>query len=396
MSDTEKKPPGLIWRTRRNGAQVAYWAARKDLIKRGYEPKIVRLNYAAGDPQLAARCHVLQAEMLTWAAGKYQGRREAFDGTFGSLARYYETHADSPYHDLQATTQRTYSKTLRLLMANKGDRMVAAVDGADVKRWYKEIAAATSKGWAYYSINVLKAVLSFGATKRLTECTILREELRNARFAAGPRRVEYLTYAQIKAFCGAAHELGLGWMALCFTLQFDLGLRRRDVIGEWVNDSVGTDGIRNGKRIWRDGLTWAHIDGQGVIRKLVSKTKFTSELVAVHAIADYPDVEHELALIPSERRIGPIVLGKRGLPPTEAQCRRYFRMIADKAGIPSNVCMMDARASANTEALAAGADQDERMALLTHTQPQTNQGYVRDLAAPSHRAAAKRVASRKE
>src|SRR5438093_462285 len=65
---------------------------------------------------------------------------------------------------------------------------------------------------------------------------------------------------------------------------------------------------------------------------------FTSELIAVHAIADYPDVEAELARIPLERRVGPIVINDRTrLPPTEAQCRHYFRLIARKAGIPDSV-----------------------------------------------------------
>jgi len=282
-------------------------------------------------------------------------------------------------------------------MKNKGARRIDSVDGSDVRRWYKELCKAKSKAWGYYTISVLKAVLSFGSTKRITECTLLRAELREAKFSAGRRRKEFLTYGQVIAFRDKARELGAEWMGLCLLIQFELGIRRRDVIGEYLRDVPGIDGIRYHGRVWRDGITWAHINSEGVFRKLVSKTALTSEMEAVHVIADYPELAAELARIPAERRVGPIVIhGKTGLPPTEAQCRRYFRRIARECGIPDSVWNMDARAGANTEAFRAGATSEERMALLTHTERKTNDGYVRDLTEQSRRAAAKRVGSRGE
>lgn len=396
-AETEEAP-GLIERPRRNGASIAYyWAARTDLIKLGYRPKVVRLHYETGDPLMAARCRSLQKEMLAWSATLRGSPPAHYDGTFASLVRFYETHPDSPFHDLGQATARTYEKTLANLMQRIGARRVAAVDGSDVRRWYKELADTTSRGWAYYTINVLKAALSFGATKRLKECRILRVELREARFQGGKRRKERLTYPQIVAFREAATAMELEWMGLCLTLQFAFGLRRRDVIGHWIDDEVGTDGIRRGRRVWRDGLTWGHIDAAGILRKLVSKTAFTSELVAVHAIADYPDVEAELAKIQIERRVGPIVINSyTGLPPNEAQCRYNFRRIARAAGIPDEVWNMDARAGAVTEAYEAGATEEEGMALATHSERSTNRGYLRDLTEQSRSAARKRVASRKE
>lgn len=391
-----EKAPGLVTRTRRDGSQVAYWVARKDLVAKGYLPKSVRLHYAPDDPALEARCRILQHEMLEWSAGI---RRQAsvYDGTFASLARYYETHPDSPYHDLRPTTQRTYSKTLANLMRHKGDRLVANVDGSDVRRWYKELAEANSKGWAYFTVNVLKAVLSFGATKRLEECRLLRAELRDAKFSAPGRRKERLTYRQVLAFRDAAHADGMPWMALLVVMQFETALRRRDIIGEWILDTQGTDGIRRGRRVWRDGLTWGHIDERGVIRKLVSKTAFTSAMEAAHKIADYPMLEAELARIPLDRRVGPIVINSRtGLPPAEDQCRYHFRRIARKAGIPDSVWEMDARAGAVTETYEAGATEEEAKALATHTEVKTSRGYLRETLEQSRRAAQKRVGSRKE
>lgn len=395
MPGTERAP-GLVWRKRRNGPQVPYWIARTDLVRAGYRPKSVRLHYEDAEA-LAARCYVLQAEMLNWSVENRRGPAIRYDGTFASLVRYYETHPDSPYHDLHHESRRSYSKTMALLMKHKGARRIDAVDGADIRRWYKELCESHSKGWAYLTINVLKAYLSFGATKRIEECKTLRAELREARFGAGRRRKEQITYEQVVMVRKGAAELDMEWLGRCVTLQFAFAMRRRDVIGEYVKAEPGAAGIRFGRRIWRDGLTWNHIDQHGILNKLVSKTAFTSEVVAVHAIADYPDLVVELAKTPADKRVGPLVIHHNtGVPPTEAQCRAAFRLVARHVGIPDTIWMMDARAGANTEAFKAGADQNERMALLTHTERKTNERYIRDLTEPSRRAAAKRVGSRKE
>lgn len=397
MSGTEEKAPGLVWRPRSNGTRAAYWIASPAAIKAGYTPKTVRLHHEAGDPLLATRCHVLQAEMLTWLEQAGKGKPAHYDGTFASLVRFYETHPDSPYFELHENSQRDYSNTLRLLMAHKGKRRVSAVDASDIKRWYKEIAEASSVAWAYYTINVLKAVLSFGTTKRIKECRLLRIELREARFRAGKRRRSRMTYEQVDLFRRTAHEMGYGWMALLVTAQFCFAMRRRDLIGEWLRKAPeGMDGIRYRKWLWRDGWTFDQIDQAGVFRKLVSKTEETSGVEAAHTIWDYPILVEEMAKIgwPSNPRLGPVVIDPRtGLPPPYFTCRYLFRRIANKAGIPVNVKMMDTRAGANTEAREAGATKEESMALLTHTQEHTNRGYLRDLREQSHRAAVKRVQS---
>ncbi len=371
MSSTEEKTaaPGLKWRTRGDGSRVPYWCPRSELVKQGYRPKTVRLHYEANDPALADRCRALQAEMLAWA-GDQSGKRykEEYDGTFASLVRIFETHEDSPIHEVGEATQRTYSKTMALLMNHKGKRRVDKVKGIDVKRWYKELIGASPVGWAYFTINVLKVVLSFGASLRFADCALLRNELQRVRFNAGPRRTEVITAKQVAVFVDKAREMSFDWMARCVLLQFEFAMRRRDVIGEYVTDDGGNCGIRQGRKVWRDGLIWADIDKNGIVRRIISKTRRKTKAQAVHAIADYPMVGQELARTPPEQRIGPLVICHiTGQPPTEAQCRRFFRIIARQAGIPDKVWNMDARAGANSEADEAGATQEERMAMSTHS-----------------------------
>lgn len=383
MPTPEVRAPGLKWRARADGQRTPYWVARADIVRKGYRPKTVRLIYDHDDPKAAAllehRCRVLQAEMLEWSTGR-KGQVQ-FDGTLRSLVTRYETDPDSPYRDLQPSTQQTYSKHLRILIASVGERRVDAVTGADVRRWFKKMGGG---GYAYLTVSILKAVVSYGASLGAelvspNPCTGLRAQMTAARFTQPPARDTRLSYEQLCAFRPAAHALGRPSMARGVTLQYECALRQRDVIG------VTHDGR------WSKGLTWTHIGPDGVLRKETTKTAAPAE----HRIADYPDLCAELALVPLERRVGPIVINERtGLPYTPEQYRKAFREIARKAGIPDSVWNMDARAGAVTEAYESGAELTDAMALATHTTPSISRRYNRTHVKQSSRAAKLRVANR--
>jgi hypothetical protein len=401
----ETKTVGLKWRTRSTGERRAYWVARKDMIARGYRPKTVAIHFDPRDPDhlvmIAARCKVLQAEMLQWAVTNQPER--SFDGTLRSLVERYETDGASPYRRLKPATARSYSKVLANLVKTVGARRVDAITGADVWRWYQTLCDQSSVGWAYYTVSVLKAVVSFGTSlgHQLTTpnpCGALREQMSAAQFRQPKARRSRLTYEQVVAFRAAANARGRPSAALWLTLQYELGMRRRDVIGEWIEDREGSsDGIRCGRYLWRDGLTWSHIDQNGILRKMISKTEHTTAREAVHRIADYPDLVAELERIPTDRRVGPLVVSETtGLPYTPEQCRRYFRLIARDAGIPDAVWNMDARAGAVTEAYESGATTEGAMAMAAHTQASTSRRYNRNTLEQTSRVAKLRVESRKK
>lgn len=394
--------PGLQWRTRKSGQRVAYWFARSDLVKEGYRPKSVRLHYDPSDQRqmdaLRSRCQTLQAEMLTWSS---RGRRRltSYDGMLSTLVQLYETDEDSSYRDLHPTTAKTYSRILRILMRKVGDARIRNLNGADIRRWFRNISEASGErkfGYAALTISIFKSVLSYGANSGYDDCSRLRGQLSIARFRHAPARREFLSYQQVVAFREAAHRLSRPSAALWLTLQYELGMRRRDVIGEWIDDEA-TAGIRSGKRLWRDGLTWSHIDSNGVLRKVVSKTAKSTAREAEHLISDYPDLVVELERIPRERRVGPIVINETtGLPYTAEQCRHYFRLIAREAGIPDRIWNMDARAGAVTEAYEAGATTEGAMAMAAHTQASTSRRYIRETLEQTSRVARLRVKGRTE
>ncbi|WP_454919271.1 tyrosine-type recombinase/integrase [Xanthobacter sediminis] len=409
MNANQPDAPGLKWRARKNG-RAAYWVARADLVLKGFRPETVRIHFDPADPNhmmvIAGRCMMLQAEMLSWSAG-HRERREAYDGTLGSLIREYQTSEDSPYRDLRPNTRTFYDYGLELLEANVGNRHIRGIDGADVRRWYRafrqprplteeQIAAGKKLGpervrRAYAAIQMLRVVVGFGVSLVRPECVSLDEAMRKMEFEGVRTRETRMTHEQVTAFRKAAHDLGRPSMALGVILQFDLGMRQRDVIGEWRRlESPSEDGITDGLWRWSDGLAWSHISGT-ILRKRTSKTGKDVE----HDLANLPDAAAELGLVPAARRIGPLILNEEtGRPYKRRIYAKWFRKIAREAGIPDDVWSMDARAGAVTEALDAGAVPLDVMTAAGHTQLSTTQRYDRTTLQKTARVAQLRVASR--
>jgi hypothetical protein len=380
--DWTKATPGIVARTNKNGERAFYWRAAAALVRKGFRPSAVRLH---GTPEvMLANAMRLRAQMLEWASGRSQSA--AYNGTLRSLVELYERHPESPYRDLRPTTQKTYTKHMRLLVAAKGDRRIDHLTGGDIRRWYKEIAQGGRLSYAYLTVSILKAIVAYGASEGYADCARLRESMSATRFANGPARTTRMTYEQVVAFRVAALSMGRASMGLGITLQFECSLRQRDVIGEWVRD-----GSRKGR--WQNGLAWSHIGDDGVLRKKTSKTGAPAE----HRIADHPDLAAELDRVPHDRRVGPLVVDEaRGAPYTAEAYRAWFRRIARKAGIPDTVWSMDARAGAITEAWESGAEPAAVMAMATHTQLSTSRRYNRSNVEQISRAARLRIKSRKD
>lgn len=373
----------------------------------------MRIHFDPADPfhpaKIAAKCRVLQAEMLTWQRDGGAPRAGAFDGTFRSLIRIYQMERSSPFHRLRDRTQSFYLYGLRLLDQAIGSARVDAVNGADIRRLYEDLrtpkpltkkqreqgltTAPDRMRRAYAAVQMLRVVVNYGRTLKLDACGVLGDVLANMEFEGLKRRENRITYEQVRAFCSAAHKAGRPSMALGITLQFDLGMRQRDVIGEWVTDQTPEQpGIVFAGMRWADGLTFENITGT-VLRKKTSKTGKMVE----HDLAQLPDTLAELERIPALRRIGPLVVNvENGLPYKRRVYVKWFRVIARKAGIPDDVWNMDARAGAVTEALDAGAQPNDVMNAAGHTQLSTTQGYDRGMLKKTARVAQLRVASRKK
>jgi hypothetical protein len=393
---TGKGTPGLQRRQNADGTSRVYWQARFDLRKLGYQPTQVRLDDKFTEDQWPGECQRLQDQMLAWARERRSNL--IFDGTFGSLVSWYESAEDSPYRALKPGTADRYKKALKPLLATKSTKLIEDITGAMVRRWFDELQERPGPGLpgrsvstAALIIKVLKAVLAFGSSNRIEACTKLRLELADTRFKGGVSRENQVTYAHLVAFRQAAIAAERPSMALGVTLQFELGMRQKDVIGEWIK-APGTDGIRDRSGLrWVNGLTGLHFDDAGHVRKRTTKTGARVE----HRIDDYPELAALVRPVLERDRGGPLVISELTRQPYKARTyRQMFRMIAREAMIPDDVWCMDARAGAVTESYEAGATTEEAMALAGHTQARTSRRYLRSVSRQSSSVARKRIQAR--
>jgi hypothetical protein len=349
--------------------------------------------------------------MLAWGRDGPDGK-PLFDGTIRGLIEVYRRDPDSPYHKLRWGVRRNYDRRLQLLERTVGARALAALGGRDFLRWYEKFRAPTSEDarervyLAHGIITLVRELLRVGLILELPHCARLKSIISELAFEHGAARNEELTAQQAAAIRAKAHELGFPSIALAQALQFELMLRQKDVIGEWVPiDEPGTSVIVSRGRKWLYGLDWREVSSDLVLRHRLSKS-----LRGRAAILDprrgktlefkltlYPMVVEELACIPAERRIGPMVVNETtGRPWNSSSFRVRWREIADAVDVPKHVRNMDSRAGGLTEGTdASGGDLEAARHHAGHADIATTQRYSRGGARKIERLAELRVVHRK-
>jgi hypothetical protein len=390
--------PGLKRRRNRDGAMRLLWLARTDLAKAGYKPKSIRLHYAEDDIALiSAACLRYQAEMLEWASGRKRDPLQ-FDGTIAALVRCYQRDPASRYAQVKFNTRRTYDEVLDKIERAIGGRVLANLKHADFQRWYDEAKKPKAPGEpervrkAHGIISLLRRMVAYGVTAELPECARLEAILKNMRFKQPVRRRVKLELTHVEAFIEAALPAGRLSLALGTALQFETILRQKDAIGEWAPTVAGAGGgIMIGGKRWANGLTWADVSDDLVIRKETTKTG----AIVAHDLKLCPMVMDLLALIPANARIGPLIIDERaGRPYAPHGYAREWRVIANAAGIPKVVWNMDARAGGISEADDAGAPVDHIRSAAGHSNASTTGRYIRGTIGKSSEVAKLRVALR--
>lgn len=395
--------PGLKVRRNKDGTSRAIWLPRSDLVAAGYRPKSVRLPYDLNDPDgrrlASAACQKYQADMLAWSRNRGEDLRP-FDGTLRSLIRLYQRDPASPYAFVKWNTRRTYDQVLGVIEKAFGARVLAAIRHSDFRTWYEAASKPKRPGMpprvrkAHGILGMLRRLMSYGVMLNLDEAARLKAILDEARFQQPARRRVRLELAHVQAFIPKAIELGRISLALGTALQFETTMRQRDVIGEWqpVEPGAVTGGIILGGRRWANGLTWADIPDSLEVTKITTKTG----AAVAHDLKLCPLVLEVLALIPPERRIGPLIVDEaEGRPYAEHAYAREWRKVAKAAGVPDGVWNMDARAGGISEADEAGAAIEDIQRQAGHSQVSTTQRYARAPIGKSRKVAELRLAHRK-
>jgi hypothetical protein len=409
---TFENAPGLIVRKYGKDQWEARWQARTDLIERGFTPKSVSVwigtqPTAAEQAAVSERCQGLQSEMRVWGRGGTPVG--GFDGTISGLVSSYLSDEDSPFHKQRHITKKNTRYVLRAIEETKitddagvgrllGDVHLGELNGRMVLRLHKQWTARGTT-MAHGLVVRLRAILNFGtAILEDPECQRLSGALGKMKFSQGGKRHNIITADQAIALRRMAHACHYHSIALAQAFQFELMLRQKDVIGEWVpiSEPVMSDLVLTERGTkWARGLRWNElaVDGDTIILRHVTSKK-NKELVV--DLKGAPMVIEELSALKQPLpKSGPIIVSEEtALPYDDATYRRTWRKLARLAKIPDDVFNMDSRAGGISEATNAGADLEHVRHAATHSDIATTQGYSRDSVEKVKEVQRLRVASR--
>lgn len=406
--------PGLSWRKLKVGWQ-ARWRPRVDLVKRGFDAKIFVIWTATPEKQdvsaldmayIADCCGKMQREMLMWGRGGLPVD-PMFDGTLKTLAACYQSDADSPYRKCRYRTRIYYDALIRRLVNDHGDDRLIDLKARAFLRWYEDWATGENGKRhiprAHSQMGMLRTLVNFGASfLENEECERLSTVLHRMKFEQGKARTASLSADQAIAIRHKAHQVGRASIALGQATQFDLMVRQKDVIGEWVPiPEPGVSDIMDGNMKWLRGIRWEEIDANMILHHVTSKrgkliepdlklaTMILEELALIYGI---DQAKPDRSLLPAS---GPFIVAEgTHYPYTADEFRRWWRQLATMCEIPTNVRNMDSRSGAITEALAAGASLDAVRKSATHSDAQMTQRYSRGDAEAAAQVAQLRVAHR--
>lgn len=292
-------------------------------------------------------------------------------GTFGIVIADFMSEPESTFQGLRYHVRENHRTMLRRVDDRYGFWKLTAIDTRDIKAWYRDWSSDGKIASGHAFIGQLRTLLTHGVLllpdgPEREQCRRIKELLSGMKFPQPAPREERLTAEQAIAIRAAAHE-HFGWhsIALAQALQFELMLRQKDCIGEWVPiEEPGESDVTHRGEKWLRGLRWSEVDENMILRHVTSKR----QKPVVVDLRQCPMVAEELELSVSRSVSGPIVIcDTTGLPWKASEFRRKWRLVARHAGVPDNIRSMDSRAGAITEALDSGVDKDLVRQAATHS-----------------------------
>jgi hypothetical protein len=267
--------------------------------------------------------------------------------TLQQLIDHYRNDADSSFSKLQHQVRLRRERLLSRIGREHGGRELKDIRTRTLVAWHREWVSSGKFAMGKALVDVLRVLFRFGASiLEDQECRRLSDALEEVRLQDSTSRSEPITSEHVRAIRATAHD-HFGWpcIALAQTLQFELPLMQKDVIGEWVplNEPGDSDVVWREQK-WLRGLRWSEVDENMI---LVRTGKLEKDDL-VHDLRLSPMVMEELAfwagVAPAQLTrdmlpmTGPIVLNTiSAYPYTNAEFRRKWRMVATQAGVSSSV-----------------------------------------------------------
>jgi hypothetical protein len=266
--------------------------------------------------------------------------------TLGELAGLYRTDDRSPYRELRFGTRTSADNMLDRIVEEHGDVRLASLNADGIKKLYDLWAADGKLSSGHAFATKLRGLFSFGTTVLDDAgCQRLSIIMNRMRFPNPPARTERLTAEHVIAIRAKAHEMGKPSIALAQAMQFELRLTQKDTVGEWVpvTEPGTSDVVLDGNK-WLHGLRWEEIDDNLILRHHTSFANKKLELDLKGA----PMVLEELQRLPSTPKKGAIIVSEFNQRPwSPNEFRRWWRKVADAAGLPKNIKNMDSSRAAD-------------------------------------------------
>ena len=327
--------------------------------------------------------------------------------TLQGLIDAYRTDRVSTYHQLRYHTRKNQDALLRRLEKAHGHVALSAIKRRDLTEWHMDWSAGGKFSMAHSFIALIRTMCGFGASMlENEECERISVVLHRMRVPQGLPRIERMTSDQANAIRDVARS-HFGWysIALVQALQFELMLRQKDCLGEWVPESEpGKSDVQYHGEKWMRGLRWEEIDENLILRHKTSKRQKVLEIdlkLAPMVIEEFgmmaagfaTEDGFDRSVLPTR---GPIVKNEiNALPWSANEFRRKWRLVATKAGVPKEIRNMDSRAGGITEASEAGADIEHIKHAATHSDIAMTQRYSRGATEKIAGVQAKRLEFRK-
>ncbi len=289
----------------------------------------------------------------------------------------YQTDPLSSFHKQRFHVRQNHAGMLRRIRDQHGATALGDITGRVLIKWHAGWMGADKVAMAHSMIGQLRTVFSFGFTHLADpQCERISQILHRLKFPMAGARTERIVADQADAIRMWAHIVGWHSLALAQAIQFELMLRQKDVVGEWVplSEPGESDEIWNGQK-WLRGLRWSEIDDDLILRHVTSKKQKPIEV----DLKQSPMVMEEFALL-DEIPDGdePVIINEAtGMPWTASEYRRKWRILARYAGVPDNVFNMDSRSGGISEAFEAGVTPERIQKSATHSDLRTTGRYNR-------------------
>lgn len=283
----------------------------------------------------------------------------------------------SSFHKQRFHVRQNHAGMLRRIRDQHGATPIGDITGRTLIEWHAGWKGADKVAMAHSMVGQLRTVFSFGFTHLADpQCERISQILHRLKFPMAGARTERITADQADAVRTWAHIVGWHSIALAQALQFELILRQKDVIGEWVPLAEPGDSDEVwGDQKWLRGLRWSEISDDLILRHVTSKRQKPIEA----DLGLSPMVMEELAFldeIPSGDE--PVIINEAtGMPWTASEYRRKWRIVARYAGVPDNVFNMDSRSGGISEAFEAGVTPERIQKTATHSDLRTTGRYNR-------------------